>query len=97
MDNTIEKENEVLKAEIASKQIGDLVIAEDEKNISKITNEILKLQFCIILYSKILQRYFASHFETDNLKRTHFATESGLEEVLKNIDIDKLKNIKKKL
>ncbi|WP_278749590.1 HNH endonuclease family protein [Lactobacillus taiwanensis] len=96
MDNTIEKENEFLKAEIASKQIGDLVIAEDEKNISKITNEILKLQFCIILYSKILQRYFASHFETDNLKRTHFATESGLEEVLKNIDIDKLKNIKKK-
>lgn len=34
--------------------------------------------------------------KTGNLKRTRFATESGLEEVLKNIEIGKLKNIKEK-
>lgn len=71
------------------------MIAKDEKNISKITNEILKLQFVKFYILKFYKGILHSS-ETGNLKRTRFATESGLEEVLKNIEIGKLKNIKEK-
>lgn len=79
-----------------------VLIEEDERVTKdvKSMNNLLSLQFSIILYSRILQRYFANYREPQNLKYPYFGTDAGLREKIyrqsTNVDtyISKLRDAK---
>lgn len=87
---SLTEKNKFLKQRIDCRLKSDkesVLSKEDEKNTkdAKSLNSLLSLQFSIILYSRILQRYFVNHYETLNLKRTYFDTDAGLREVIEKI------------